>query len=432
MFKQLFGKYLVEQKALTPEQYAELSAQQAATRVKLGLIAVEEKLLTKEQADELNHLQTQMDKRFGDLAVEKGYLTDEQVGMLLKKQGNPYLQFIQVLSESGFIPLSKIDSYLVSFLKSCNFTTKDLTALKSNDITQIVNIFVSDEVPYLRDLIGLALRNVTRFVSTDFYIGKIVPVQSVKYNCLAGQQVDGDHTYTIGFACEADDSGLLTLASGYGKEHFAAVNADAYDSIGEFSNCINGLFASELSKKGVNIDMLPPFGYTDVTLTGDGYALPLNIDGKDLVLYVAMDSEIQIDGDTAVSDNVAAATSTNDNGPKVLIVDDSRTSRKILRAVLEEAGYNVVDEALNGAEGIEKYKQHQPAVCTMDITMPVMDGIEALKEIRAFDPNAKVVMLTAAGQQSKIVEAVKSGAAEFITKPFEKEEVLRTLAEITK
>ena len=146
MFKQLFGKYLVEQKALTPEQYAELSAQQAATRVKLGLIAVEEKLLTKEQADELNHLQTQMDKRFGDLAVEKGYLTDEQVGMLLKKQGNPYLQFIQVLSESGFSPLSKIDSYLVSFLKSCNFTTKDLTALKSNDITQIVNIFVSDSL----------------------------------------------------------------------------------------------------------------------------------------------------------------------------------------------------------------------------------------------------------------------------------------------
>ena len=416
MFKQLFGKYLVEQKALTPEQYAELSAQQAATRVKLGLIAVEEKLLTKEQADELNHLQTQMDKRFGDLAVEKGYLTDEQVGMLLKKQGNPYLQFIQVLSESGFIPLSKIDSYL--------------TALKSNDITQIVNIFVSDEVPYLRELIGLALRNITRFVSTDFYIGKIVPVQSVKYNCLAGQQVDGDHTYTIGFACEADDSGLLTLASGYGKEHFAAVSADAYDSIGEFSNCINGLFASELSKKGVNIDMLPPFGYTDVTLTGDGYALPLNIDGKDLVLYVAMDSEIQIDGDTTVSDSVAATASANANGPKVLIVDDSRTSRKILRAVLEEAGYNVVDEALNGAEGVEKYKQYQPAVCTMDITMPVMDGIEALKEIRSFDPNAKVVMLTAAGQQSKIVEAVKSGAAEFITKPFEKDEVINNVNEV--
>ena len=178
--------------------------------------------------------------------------------------------------------------------------------------------------------------------------------------------------------------------------------------------------------------MLPPFGYTDVTLTGDGYALPLNIDGKDLVLYVAMDSEIQIDGDTTVADKVDTAASANANGPKVLIVDDSRTSRKILRAVLEEAGYNVVDEALNGAEGVEKYKHHQPAVCTMDITMPVMDGIEALKEIRAFDPNAKVVMLTAAGQQSKIVEAVKLGAAEFITKPFEKEEVLRTLAEITK
>lgn len=432
MFKQLFGKYLVDQKALTPEQYAEISAKQSATRVKLGLIAVEEKLLTNEQADELNHLQTQMDKRFGDLAVEKGYLTDEQVGMLLKKQGNPYLQFIQTLSESGYIPLSKIDSYLLSFLKDSNFSSKDLTALKSNDITQIVNIFVSDEVPYLRDLVALTLRNITRFISTDFYIGKIVPVNSVKYNCLAGQQVDGDHTYTLGFACEADDSGLLALASGYGKEHFASVGADAYDAIGEFSNCINGLFASELSHKGVNIDMLPPFGYTEVTVKGDGYALPLNIEGKNLVLYVAIDSDIQIEGSAAKVESTNATSSANEGGPRVLIVDDSRTSRKILRTVLEEAGYNVVDEALNGAEGVEKYKQLKPDLCTMDITMPVMDGIEALKEIRAFDDTAKVVMLTAAGQQSKIVEAVKSGAAEFITKPFEKDEVIRTLSEILK
>lgn len=432
MFKQLFGKYLVEQKALTPEQYADISKKQAEARVKLGLIAVEENLLTQEQADELNHLQTQMDKRFGDLAIEKGYLTDEQVSMLLRKQGNPYLQFIQTLSESGYIPLSKIDSYLLSFLKDSNFTSKDLTALKTNDITQIVNIFVPEDVQYLRELVALTLRNIMRFVSTDFYIGKIVPVNSVRYNCFAGQQVDGDHTYTLGFACEADDSGLLTLASCYGKENFALVNADAYDSIGEFTNCINGLFASELSQNGVNIDMLPPFGYTEVTLTGDGYALPLNIDGKNLILYLAIDSDVQIDGVATEANSCNVAGSSNANGPKVLIVDDSRTSRKILRAVLEEAGYNVVDEALNGAEGVEKFKLHNPDVCTMDITMPVMDGIEALKEIRAYNSGAKVVMLTAAGQQSKIVEAVKSGAAEFITKPFEKDEVLRIIGEIVK
>ena len=78
------------------------------------------------------------------------------------------------------------------------------------------------------------------------------------------------------------------------------------------------------------------------------------------------------------------------------------------------------------------FPELEPDLVIMDITMPNMDGIEALKEIRAYDPQAKVVMLTAAGQQSKIVEAVKSGAAEFITKPFEKDEVLRTLAEITK
>lgn len=431
MFKQLFGKYLVEQGALTPEQYAEISAKQSAARVKLGLIAVEEKLLSKDQADELNMLQAQMDKRFGDIAVEKGYLTDEQVGMLLKKQGNPYLQFIQTISESGYIPLSKIDAYLLSFLRDSNFTANDLTALKSNDITKIVSIFVPDDNSYLQDFVALTLRNITRFVSTDFYIGKIVPVGKCNYDYFAGQQAMGDHKFTLGFASEKEASGILTLASGYAKEEFTAVSSDVFDAIGEFTNCVNGLFASELSHKRVNIDMLPPFAYTKATVDGDAYALPLNINGKDLILYVSIDSDLAISGSDAVESSSTDTTSNeNKEGTKVLIVDDSKTSRKILRAVLEEAGYNVVDEAVNGQEGVDKYKQYHPAACTMDITMPIMDGIEALKEIIAYDSDARVIMLTAAGQQSKIVEAVKAGAAEFITKPFEKDEVIRTLVEV--
>lgn len=116
---------------------------------------------------------------------------------------------------------------------------------------------------------------------------------------------------------------------------------------------------------------------------------------------------------------------------KILITDDSRTSRKILRTLLTESGYEVV-EAENGQMGVEKYKEEKPDLVTMDITMPVMDGIEALKEIRACDSAAKVVMVTAAGQENKIVEAVKHGAAEFITKPFEKEKILETVEKILK
>lgn len=111
----------------------------------------------------------------------------------------------------------------------------------------------------------------------------------------------------------------------------------------------------------------------------------------------------------------------------VLIVDDSRTSRRFLRDILERAGYNIIGEAVNGQEGFDQYVKLQPDIVTMDITMPVMDGIESLQLIKKNNPNAKVVMITAAGQKDTMVEAVKFGAVEFITKPFMEESVLAAL-----
>lgn len=116
---------------------------------------------------------------------------------------------------------------------------------------------------------------------------------------------------------------------------------------------------------------------------------------------------------------------------KVLIVDDSRTSRKILRTILEGAGHEIVGEAVDGSDGYIKYKQLNPDVATLDITMPVMDGLEALKAIKDFDKDAKIIMVTAAGQQSKMVEAIKLGASEFITKPFEADDILKLISKLS-
>lgn len=104
---------------------------------------------------------------------------------------------------------------------------------------------------------------------------------------------------------------------------------------------------------------------------------------------------------------------------KILIVDDSKTSRKILRAILEENGHEIIAEAVNGEDGFEKFKEAQPDLITMDITMPVMDGLESLKRIREHDKEAKVIMVTAAGQKTKIVDAIKFGASDFLAKPYE-------------
>ncbi|WMC92963.1 response regulator [Kineothrix sp. MB12-C1] len=116
----------------------------------------------------------------------------------------------------------------------------------------------------------------------------------------------------------------------------------------------------------------------------------------------------------------------------ILIVDDSRTSRKILREVLEGAGHTVVGEASNGEEGIALYKELKPDLVTLDITMPVMNGLEALEGIRNEDKEAKIVMITAAGQKEKMVKAIKEGASDFITKPFEAGIIIETVNNLVK
>lgn len=112
---------------------------------------------------------------------------------------------------------------------------------------------------------------------------------------------------------------------------------------------------------------------------------------------------------------------------KILIVDDSKTSRKILRGILEGAGHSVIGEGSNGEEGFLKYKELHPDVVTLDITMPTMDGIEALQLLKKEDENAKVIMITALGQKEKMIQAIKYGASEFITKPFEDDDVINAV-----
>ena len=114
----------------------------------------------------------------------------------------------------------------------------------------------------------------------------------------------------------------------------------------------------------------------------------------------------------------------------ILIIDDSRTSRKILRGIFEEDGHTIVGEAKDGEEGCEMYAQLRPDIATMDITMPKLDGVEALKKIKADFPDAKVVMVTAAGQKHNMLEAVQNGASEFLTKPFDVAQIKETIKKL--
>jgi len=115
---------------------------------------------------------------------------------------------------------------------------------------------------------------------------------------------------------------------------------------------------------------------------------------------------------------------------KILIVDDAAFMRLSLKTMLEKNGFEVVGEAENGRKAIEKYKILKPDVVTMDITMPDMDGVEALSEIMKFDSKANVIMLSAMGQEEKIRDAVLLGAKNFIVKPFKEEFLIKTLSKL--
>lgn len=115
---------------------------------------------------------------------------------------------------------------------------------------------------------------------------------------------------------------------------------------------------------------------------------------------------------------------------KILLVDDAAFMRMMVKDALSKNGYADLHEACDGKEAVEKYGELHPDLVIMDITMPNMDGLEALKTIRAGDPNASVVMCSAMGQEAMVIEAIKAGAKDFIVKPFKAERILKTVSSI--
>ncbi|MBR4184074.1 MAG: response regulator [Lachnospiraceae bacterium] len=434
MFGQLFGRYLVEKSVIKEDAYRMILDKQLSVRVKLGTIAVADGLLTEEQVEEINSLQRQLDKRFGDIAIEKGLLTQDQMEGLLSKQGDSYMQFVQLLTETTGLNTKDVDMLLKAFQKDSGFSDDELEALKSDDIDRLMPLFVVTSKPYIRELASLVVRNIMRFVTRDYYIGKASHVKELPYAHLAYQELAGDASVFVAVAEESDNGGFLRVANGFSHSEMDHVTYDVYDAVGEFINVTAGIFATELSKNGTNVDMEPPLGFKGQKAVGDFYVLPLYIEDKRTDLIIAVNSDFTA-GETPESAGkttfIQSAVS-GDAKAKILIVDDSRMSRIMLRNILENAGYAVVGEASDGEEGVEAYSECKPDVVTLDITMPKKDGLEALEAILAVDPDAKAIMITAAGQQDKLIKALKVGAKRFINKPFKEDEILTNIQDVLK
>lgn len=295
MFDQIFGKYFVDSERLTEEQLMEVIEYESSVRVKLGLIAVAEKLMTQEQADEVNKLQAIMDKRFGDIAVMKGYLTEDQVSHLLKKQANIYMLFCQTLIDKGYMTLEEVDKALGDYQQLEGFTHSDMDDLVSGDIDRTVRIFLPNDSELDARLCGIMIRTLIRIIESGAYVSKAFLVNQLQVDNFAMQRLEGDHSIVAGFA--GADTNLLAIAEPFADEKFKEVDLDALDAVGEFINCVNGLFASELSNENVFVDMLPPDFYENpVSLKGEQFCVfPVILKSKTVNFILAVDSDITVE-----------------------------------------------------------------------------------------------------------------------------------------
>lgn len=115
---------------------------------------------------------------------------------------------------------------------------------------------------------------------------------------------------------------------------------------------------------------------------------------------------------------------------RIMVVDDAAFMRTMLKAMLVEEGHEVVAEASNGREAIQAYVSAKPDIVTMDITMPELDGVGAVKEIRKHDPAAKIIMCSAMGQKAMVIDAISAGAKDFVVKPFQKDRVVESVNKV--
>ena len=215
------------------------------------------------------------------------------------------------------------------------FTDEDMDGLKNDDLEQIVPIFAFSSKSYVTDICRLALANIERFVTSDFYIDRIKHISQLEYRCLAGQKLEGDLDIIVGFASVGEQTAIVDIANGFSHSNISNLGIEVYDAIGEFTNCISGLFATAISKKGSMLEITPQFAYENQFAKGDAYVLPIHIHDSEVLLFISASDETKA-GDMPVVRKIMAKAGgevTLDSKGTVVIVDDSGMSRKILRDI---------------------------------------------------------------------------------------------------
>lgn len=294
MIASIVGNYLKDVGLLSEEQLYDLLTEHRKVRAKLGIIAVAEGLMTQEEAERVNRLQAIMDMRFGDIAVEEGYLTEGQVETLLKKQGNAYLAFAQALENQQLMLIEQLEQLLIDFQYDNNFTVSDMEKLKSDDIDQILTLFLPLEGARYEKIASVAVRTIMRLIDLDVCIGRGYLAKRREIQNGAIQEVEGKNGYTTGLVGRGN--ALCNLASTYGQETFNTIDEDALDAVGEVVNCINGLVATSMEHLDNTLELCPPEFSTEAEAVSaeEMLILPLRILGKKVDLVITLGNKLEL------------------------------------------------------------------------------------------------------------------------------------------
>lgn len=294
MIASIVGNYLKDVGLLSEEQLYDLLGEHRKVRAKLGIIAVAEGLMTQEEAERVNRLQAIMDMRFGDIAVEEGYLTEGQVETLLKKQGNAYLAFAQSLENQQLMLVEQLEQLLIDFQYDNNFTSSDMEKLKSDDIDQILTLFLPLEGAKYERIASVALRTLIRLIDLDLCVGRGYLAKRREIQNGALQKVTGQVGFTT--AMVGRGNALCNIASVYGEETFNTVDEDALDAIGEVVNCINGLVATSMEQQDSTLELCPPEYSAEVEaiVADEMLVLPLRVLGKKVDLIIAYGNNVEL------------------------------------------------------------------------------------------------------------------------------------------
>ncbi|MCI9384859.1 MAG: chemotaxis protein CheX [Lachnospiraceae bacterium] len=280
MLNRLFGNYLVEKQLLKQEQLDDLLPVPKDLKAEVETIAVINKVISSATAQELLKQIDKSAERFGETAIDAGYLTDEKLDEILTYQSNAFMKFVQELLNANVLGMEQVNPLLDEFQQNGEFSDAQLSSLIHDDLEQCVNIFVPLKANRLKEFVLTMIRTIRRLIDCDAYLDKAYTAHSLQLDKYACQTIAGD--LHIRVYISAPGNGLLAIANYFTGDTYEAVNEDALDNVGEFINCINGLFATNLSYDDVSVDMNAPEYALDGPFISNEklYVIPIHANGS--------------------------------------------------------------------------------------------------------------------------------------------------------